>query len=386
MKQSYKQLFSIFTIMLITGQCAFAHTNVNGHLSPNHRRLSQQGMLNLSIDGEGFFAFALRVKSASTDAANDESMKSVEEDTTGTTAEQAMDNYNGAQEVGETDGTPGPANTASTAGEQADHARATAGTQFACEDLSAAGLCEPGTATDIQDSFAVDDLVVLSACGTATNNGNYKISAVVDDTSVTLVNLDGSAKTFTVETASTCVLDAPKQGVENTVSETGYYIQIVYSRDGSLHVNKYGFLVDDNGLLLMGAARDADGNEDLATTVAKEAIHIPSRALDIIVTNTGKVVCQEDTLGGAANAQAGPKFLAVGQIKLTRFANPMGLNVRLHMKSRCSSMNEIGFSLGNWCAGTPLDGKAHEYLAETKVSGPGEKANPGDAGFGRLVQ
>ena len=315
MKQSYKQLFSIFTIMLITGQCAFAHTNVNGHLSPNHRRLSQQGMLNLSIDGEGFFAFALRVKSAGTDAANDESMKSVEEDTTGTTAQQAMDNYNGAQEVGETDGTPGPANTAATAGEQSDGARAAAGTQFACNVITAAGLCTPTTGTDIQDSFAIGNSVVLSSCTTAGNNGNYKISAVVDDTSVTLVNMDGSAAVLTA-TDTDCVLDAPKQGVENTVSETGYYIQLVYSRDGSLHVNKYGFLVDDNGLLLMGAARDADGNEDVADTVAKEAPYsIP--CIGYYVTNTGKVVCQEDTLGGAANAQAGPKFLAVGQIKFT---------------------------------------------------------------------
>merc|ERR1711998_710408 len=33
-------------------------------------------------------------------------------------------------------------------------------------------------------------------------------------------------------------------GAENTADETGYYIQMVYSRDGSLHVNRYGFLVD----------------------------------------------------------------------------------------------------------------------------------------------
>jgi hypothetical protein len=49
-------------------------------------------------------------------------------------------------------------------------------------------------------------------------------------------------------------------------------------------------------------------------------------------------------------------------------------------------MNEIGFSLGNWCAGTPLDGKAHEYLVETEVSGAGEIANPGDSGYGNIVQ
>ena len=110
--------------------------------------------------------------------------------------------------------------------------------------------------------------------------------------------------------------------------------------------------------------------------MAKESIHVPSRAEDVIVTNTGKVVVKEQ----------GTLFMTVGQIKLTRFANPMGLNIRLKMKSRCSSMNEIGFSLGNWCAGSPLDGKPHEYLAESAVSGPGERGNPGDAGMGYIVQ
>ena len=168
-------------------------------------------------------------------------------------------------------------------------------------------------------------------------------------------------------------------GAENTEPESGYYIQVVYSRDGSLHVNRYGFLVDDNGLLLMGAAMDSStspATEKLPTTVAKEAIHIPSRAEDVVVTAQGRVVVKEQ----------GTLFTSVGQIKLTRFANPMGLNIRLKMKSRCSSMNEIGFSLGNWCEGGPLDGKPHEYLAESTVSGPGEKGNPGDAGMGYIVQ
>lgn len=431
MKQSYKQLFSIFTIMLLTGQCAFAITT-DGHLSPSHRRLSQQGMMELSIDGEGFFAYALRVKEPGTDGAADESMIAA-----------ATTEYNGAY-----GGTPGPANSAANAGQQTDGAVAAASscvytaptaaaaatckasdgsTTDACTTstaLKAAGVaaaagdeteCESlndglgaSTTTTLADGdltatgevtvdaqtnggansgagqFKAGDIVLIASCpalGEADTDtrldGDYKVKSVANDV-VTLMDMDGNDLSgISVVDEAGCTITKKKQGAENTEPEDGFYIQVVYSRDGSLHVNKYGFLVDDNGLLLLGAARGSDGMEEGADTVAKEAIHIPSRAEDIIVTNTGKVVVQE---------QAGSKFTPVGQVKLTRFANPMGLNIRLHMKSRCSSMNEIGFSLGNWCAGSVLDGKPHEYLAESEVSGPGEKGNPGDAGIGFIVQ
>ena len=148
------------------------------------------------------------------------------------------------------------------------------------------------------------------------------------------------------------------------------FSQVVYSRDGSLHVNKYGYLCDDNGLLLLSAGKSLDDN-------AKFHIHIPSRAESILVTPSGKVLAEE--LGGSV-------FTDVGQLKLARFENPQGLNVRLHMKSNCAAANEDGFALGNWCAGTELDGKDHVYMSETPVSGPGIVGKPGDQGLGRIVQ
>ena len=148
------------------------------------------------------------------------------------------------------------------------------------------------------------------------------------------------------------------------------FSQVVYSRDGSLHVNKYGYLCDDNGLLLLSAGKSLDDN-------AKFHIHIPSRAESILVTPSGKLLAEE--LGGSV-------FTDVGQLKLARFENPQGLNVRLHMKSNCAAANEDGFALGNWCAGTELDGKDHVYMSETQVSGPGIVGKPGDQGFGRIVQ
>ena len=106
--------------------------------------------------------------------------------------------------------------------------------------------------------------------------------------------------------------------------DNAYESQVVYSRDGSLHVNKYGYLVDDNGLLLVSEGVSTDDN-------AKFHIHIPSRAENILVTPSGKVLAEE--LGGSV-------FSQVGQIKLARFENPQGLNVRLHMKSNCAAANE----------------------------------------------
>merc|ERR1719456_562965 len=65
------------------------------------------GMLGLSIDGRGYYAFALRVKSAGADGAADESMSA-----------PGTADYDSAYGTG----LPGPANTASSSGQQADGA------------------------------------------------------------------------------------------------------------------------------------------------------------------------------------------------------------------------------------------------------------------------
>ena len=164
-------------------------------------------------------------------------------------------------------------------------------------------------------------------------------------------------------------------------NDNSYFSQVVYSLDGSLHVNRYGYLVDDNGLLLVSDATNAASVPTAAQRSsdanAKFHIHIPSRAEDVLVTPTGKVMAVE--LGGAA-------FTRVGQIRLARFENAQGLNIRLKMRSNCNAANEDGFALGNWCAGTALDGKEHTYMAETEVSGAGIVGNPGSQGFGRIVK
>ena len=368
MKQSTKQLFSILTICLLAGQTVFASPSSVAGIHPRMRKLSQQGILDLSIDGAGFFAYALRVKEPGTDGAADESML-------------ADASYDGAYSTG----VPGPANSAANSGQQADGALSdkclytepTATDAATCLD-SDGGAGAAGNA----DACTVD-AIAATGPGVAAGAAGVICPVTGAATPCTRAEIDAQAAACVAgDSGHTAV------GAENTADETGYYIQMVYSRDGSLHVNRYGFLVDDNGLLLMGASgpttatassdvKDQEGIADSdLTTVAKESIHVPSRAEDVIVTNTGKVVVKEQ----------GTLFMTVGQIKLTRFANPMGLNIRLKMKSRCSSMNEIGFSLGNWCAGSPLDGKPHEYLAESAVSGPGERGNPGDAGMGYIVQ
>ena len=157
----------------------------------------------------------------------------------------------------------------------------------------------------------------------------------------------------------------------------GKFSQVIYSRDGSLHVNKYGFLVDDNGLLLISSGEKEASDKTISASNTPNHVHIPSRAESILITPSGKILAEE--LGGSL-------FTHVGQVKLARFENPQGLNVRLHMRSNCAAANEDGFALGNWCAGTELDGKDHTYMAETEVSGPGIIGKPGDQGFGRIVQ
>ena len=368
MKQSYKQSFALLCITLLASQSVFGiMTNPSrvAGVHPKHRRLSQMGMLDLSIDGRGYFAFALRVKSAGADGAADESMSA-----------PGTADYDSAYGTG----SPGPSNTASSSGMQVDGG----------ED----GLCRYTEPTDAAAATCLNSAGLEGAAATAADAkecsvvgivGTGKgVAAATDAGVICPVTTDGDKCTAAQITAQKDACNAASSdlaatGAENNDgSDTGHYLQVVYSRDGSLHINRYGFLVDDNGLLMLGRAAksNTDPSEEDATTVAKEAIHIPSRTDEIIVTTSGKVISKTD----------GAVFTQVGQLKLTRFSNPMGLNVRLNMRSRCSSMNEIGFSLGNWCAGTPLDGKAHEYLVETEVSGAGEIANPGDAGFGNIVQ
>lgn len=360
MKQSYKQSFALLCITLLASQSVFGiMTNPSrvAGVHPKHRRLSQMGMLDLSIDGRGYFAFALRVKAPGADAASDESM-----------ATPGSADYDSAYGTG----APGPANTASSSGMQVDGG----------ED----GLCR------YTEPTADDAATCLNSAGGAGAGTECSVTAIANTGKESpavgvICPVTSSADKCTAQEISdqkdacnAASSDLAATGAENNDGAEGveHYLQVVYSRDGSLHINRYGFLVDDNGLLLLGRAAktNTDPTEEDATTLAKEAIHIPSRTDEIIVTTTGKVISKTD----------GAVFTQVGQLKLTRFANPMGLNVRLNMRSRCSSMNEIGFSLGNWCAGTPLDGKAHEYLVETEVSGAGEVANPGDSGYGNIVQ
>ena len=149
---------------------------------------------------------------------------------------------------------------------------------------------------------------------------------------------------------------------------------LIFSHDGNLHVNRYGFLVDDNGFLLYGDGKT--GSAATAAGQAEDSIHIPSRADSVIVTSDGMVLAEENS--GAA-------YTDCGQILLARFANEAGLNVYDKVKSRCAAANKIGFSLGNWCAGSDLDGKEHTYYAKSAVSGAAVVAAPRALGFGKIV-
>ena len=372
---------------------------MNGDLHPKHRHLSEEGSLSLKIGGRGYFIYRLRVQT--TDSSTDPS-------------QQAESSYDGAYHG--TENCFPPASGLKIAAEDAKSNCGNTGSTVKCElrdsSIAAAAhsLTSGGTSTGgvlavgnaPHGALAVGDTLTMAECTANTNNGDYLVSAKSsgEPLTITIKNLDGTAVSGFSTTGCKisravgpkCVLSpvsnsgadvgsgtlAPeKVAIPNGSTVNGNeldsedkFSQTVYSRDGSMHVNRFGYLVDDNGLLLVGSTtRTNDAN-------AIYHIHIPSRAEGIVVTPTGKVMAEE--LGGS-------KYSKVGQIKLARFENPQGLNIRIKMKSNCVAADEDGFALGNWCAGGKLDGKDHTYYAESIVSGPGILGEPGEQGFGRIL-
>ena len=357
-------LFSLFTYQSCSAN--FLLRRENGDLSPARRHLSQAGQLNLKIDGRGYFMYRLRVKTADASEANSDGSQ-VAASADGQYHEAYRNNVATADKMPDTDVVvPTSEIAAQAAGAGTFVIASTDTSRLVLNDVilvvaktdkvcAAAGEYSIRTAGDTaQEAVAVNEAVPAQA--------------VDDECTITEVN-----KPAANPSANAGLPDASGENgasVENAADgDSENFSQVVYSRDGSLHVNKYGYLCDDNGLLLVSEGKSRDAN-------AKFHIHVPSRAENILVTPSGKLLAEE--LGGSV-------FTNIGQLKLARFENPQGLNVRLHMKSNCAAANEDGFALGNWCVGTALDGKDHVYMSETAVSGPGIVGKPGDQGLGRIV-
>ena len=328
------KFLTLFVFALFAGQAYAGNLRSNnGDLSPQHRRLSQAGQLKLKIDGRGYFMYRLRVKT--TDASADASQANAGASTVYGQA------YRGQTEIAVDDAVSAAAAGSGTIPIADTTMALTKGQKVA---LTGASCLNAGTFTVLADvdsaaqaTIDVNEAVVVDANAAA----NCKV--ILDPPP----NAGASAGQADAAGASGADVEEANDGDDDNFS------QVVYSRDGSLHVNKYGYLCDDNGLLLVSEGKSLDVN-------AKFHIHVPSRAESILVTPSGKVLAEE--LGGSV-------FSDIGQLKLARFENPQGLNVRLHMKSNCAAANEDGFALGNWCAGTDLDGKDHVYMSETQVSG-----------------
>ena len=392
-----------FLVVLLT-LCLFGQSQsrklllkkgLNGDLHPKHRHLSEEGSLNLKIGGRGYFIYRLRVQT--TDSSNDPS-------------QQAESSYDGAYHGEESCFAPtsGLKVAAATAKSNCggtnsvkctDRLSSQAVSEVELSSATSLGVLGSNSKFDV---FAVGDVVTMSGCTATASNGDYLVDVHNSALSIKIKNLDGTALSGFSTSHTGCKLSraegpkcvlspaansgagvgsgtlAPeKVGIPsgstvngNELDSESKFSQVVYSHDGSMHVNRFGYLVDDNGLLLVGSTtRTNDAN-------AKHHIHIPSRAEGIVVTPTGKVMAEE--LGGS-------RYSNVGQINLARFENPQGLNIRIKMKSNCVAADEDGFALGNWCAGSDLDGKDHTYYAESSVSGPGIIGKPGEQGFGRIL-
>ena len=426
------KFFSVFVILCLIGASSSKNLRVSysGDLHPAHRRLSEEGLLNLKIDGRGYFGFRLRVSvtDASADASQaahtglyDQAYGAAQ---IGTAASADYKAAVGNAQVGSAEvkcvytaasagtaavcgtGASNAANCNGAAAVDASCAVTAGGTNHQCEaanadeatcvaadndgnvasEIPAAHLCVftaakaavapltvALTAAKADEAIAADALANAQQPGSGTSLAT--LNAAAKDQCELLTDVQASVdfvaasnpNSALVGSAASADFVAANVPASNTPLTSAD--EKIYSRDGSLHINKYGYLVDDNGLLLYGSG---EGETDVE---AKKHIHIPSRAGDVIVTPSGKVLAEEN--GGAS-------FQIAGQIKLTRFENPQGLNIRLKMKSNCAAANEDGFALGNWCAGGELDGKDHTYLSETLVSGVGIEGNPGDQGFGRI--
>jgi hypothetical protein len=292
--------------------------NLAGDLHPKFRKLAELGSnrLRLKVDGKGMFAYRLKTADATTDAGDaDESSLNLAAD------ERIAQGYHNAY---------------------------------------SAGLPTCTVKAGVDDDGALGVTCTLSSRGKGdATDCDYASTAAPTAAEATAAQCDYAAGSGTAA-------GSPANKQRPAVDQK----QLVYSDDGSLHVNRYGYLVDDNGLLLYG-----DG-EATADSVEDMSIHIPSRAEAIIVTSTGNVLAQENGGAGFANC---------GNIKLARFANQAGLNIYDRIVSRCAAANKLGFALGNWCAGSELDGKEHIYYEKSALSGLAFYGKPRDLGFGKIV-
>ena len=168
---------------------------------------------------------------------------------------------------------------------------------------------------------------------------------------------------------SSSYLCAEIYGSHRDVYETATASPVVYNRYGRFHINKYGYLTDPNGVLLLGK------KEDLVT---KGALHIPSRWNRILISNFGIIYAMDD-MGG---------LQTVGQLELVRFTNEHGLGLYgdSPILSQCSGQNSLGFALGSWCEGTDLDGLPVWYYVESASSGDPIFGTPGARGLGHVIQ
>ena len=145
--------------------------------------------------------------------------------------------------------------------------------------------------------------------------------------------------------------------------------RLVYNRYGRFHINKYGYLTDPNGVLLIG-----DKNEH----GVKGAIHIASRWNKVIIDYRGRVMVESDY----------GSFQHRGRIRLARFTSEqtLGLYNDAPIQSQCSAENSLGFALGSWCEGTELDGLNIWYYVEGSDTGTPIEGYPGDMGLGVTMQ
>ena len=246
------------------------------------------------------------------------------------------------------------------------------------QDLGTGGTFR-GTISDVNSDFTVYTLNnvqgIVGAAGTLpvefSEDTLHKISYIQSNNNVITTLLYPTATEVKIRTFTPAVIRTFTAHVLRTFTAAVAVPrnnQIVYSRYGNLHINKFRMLTDPNGLLIVGETKEGH----------RGFLHIPEFYETVHIAQDGKIHVKY--LSGASEF--------VGKIQVAKFPSKYGLNLYSNdgFEVSCVGANAFGFSLGSWCRGGDLDGKKLWYYVESGNSGHPNVVDPSPWGDGRLQQ
>ena len=106
-------------------------------------------------------------------------------------------------------------------------------TAIATMTLSNVGVNTAGVYTTSEtDSFAVGDLVTIASCQESGNDGNFRIGALSNDVSITVVNASTGAGITTIADATSCTIERSATVLTTAADNTAKTVTITRSNGG----------------------------------------------------------------------------------------------------------------------------------------------------------